>query len=56
MQDQLIANPTSQKRVPWNKGKANRQLSSCYLGIPKSKAWSGIEVDDPLAIAEQVDV
>jgi hypothetical protein len=52
MQDEVIATPTPQKRVPWNKGRPDRSQAAAAtetcLGDPD-------EVDDALAIAEQVD-
>lgn len=57
MQDQVNANPKS-KRVPWNKGKligAKPPLRPKHVSSIRTKLQI-IEVDDALAIAEQVDV
>jgi site-specific recombinase XerD len=44
--------------MPWNKGKLIRavQLLLGHTKIESTVRYHGIEVDDALAIAEQVDV
>ena len=69
MQDEVNATPTLQQRVPWNKGKltgAKPPLRPKHVWSIRTKLqiegrestvrYLGIEVDDALAIAEQVDV
>jgi hypothetical protein len=53
--DQVNAGP-SPKRVPWNKGKLTVQLLLGHTKIESTVRYLGIEVDDALAISEQVDV
>ena len=57
MQDIANSELPVPKRIPWNKGKLRAvQLLLGHTKIESTVRYLGIEVDDALSIAEQVDL